>query len=83
MGWMPIETAPRDGTKVDVWMEVYPSPRSMGWGDSFRACDVWWADGAWVRMHQGKPTELFDGYITHWMPLPAPPAQPQKGTDDE
>lgn len=31
--WQPIETAPRDGTPVDLWHK-----------GGFRLCDEWWTD---------------------------------------
>ena len=35
-GWLDIETAPKDGTLVDLWHEDYG-----------RMTDTWW-DGCWV-----------------------------------
>ena len=34
--WQPIETAPKDGTIIDLWVP--------GFG---RLVDQWWDDGAW------------------------------------
>lgn len=41
--WQPIETAPKDGTAVDLWLQVYASPRSMGFSDAFRITDAMFA----------------------------------------
>lgn len=68
-GWKPIKSAPRDGTLVDVWLEIHASPRSMGMGDSFGVPDAWFKDGKWVHTYRGKPTELDQSYITHWRPV--------------
>jgi hypothetical protein len=68
-GWQPIETAPKDGTRILVfakWM-----------GGSERAV-VWWgpdardnfSDGIW---HAGFATTYVPEVVTHWMPLPEPP----------
>lgn len=55
--WKPIETAPKDGTPVDLWHETYG-----------RITDTWWDedDGFWVT---GAGDQ---GLITHWAPLTAP-----------
>ena len=59
MGWQPIETAPKDGTIVDLLHK-----------DGFRLIDQWWDDE-----DQSWAAALFRGDdITHWMPLPEPPA---------
>lgn len=66
--WQPIETAPKDGTRllafvaeleaVDFiqWQERHGSP--VGWRDSF------------IRVYRDNDA----GGPTHWMPLPKPPA---------
>lgn len=73
--WQPIESAPKDGTIIDVWldgcskddMEFYCTKgtyRSPGWSwvrGKFRPCG-----GLGVQV----PTFV---YPTHWMPLPKPP----------
>jgi len=55
--WQPIETAPTDGTPVDLWHR-----------DGFRITEVWWdsEDECWT--HYGS-----DSNFSHWMPLPEPP----------
>lgn len=68
-GWFPIKTAPRDGTVIDLWLNVYATPRSMGIGDSFGVPDAWFENGKWVHAHLlGKPAALEKDYITHWRP---------------
>lgn len=77
--WRSIETYSKDAEyffdreEVDIWMEVYASPRSMGLADSFRVVDAWRLRGKWFHMHNGKMEELYADYITHWMPKPKPP----------
>jgi hypothetical protein len=65
-GWESIKSAPRDGTVIDVWLEINASPRSMGISDSFGVPDAWFKGGKWVHTYRGKPTELDESYITHW-----------------
>lgn len=74
-GWEPIETAPRDGTKVDLWMRIDASLMSMGWSDEFRLPEAWFEGGRWFHHREsGVKSELEIRYITHWMPMPDSPA---------
>ena len=72
-GWMPIETAPKDGTYLLLWEQYSTNP--------FVGC---WAFGSWRVSHEHVDAEGgWDGAIvvdsidqdriTHWMPLPPPP----------
>lgn len=70
--WQPIETAPKDGTRVlvadeDVWMAV-----ARYW-----PCNSYWIEDAASGMKLNPPT--------HWLPLPPPPQSPQvrEGTRHE
>jgi hypothetical protein len=63
--WQPIESAPKDGTKVDVWCEGKVPLRIPNayfyeerWLHSFNGMRIW---------HDP----------THWMPLPPPPSEEQ------
>ncbi len=74
-GWQTMESAPKDGTKVDLWMEIYASPMSMGWSDEFRVPEAWFEGGRWFHHREsGAKSELEIRYITHWMPMPDSPA---------
>lgn len=82
--WQPIETAPRDGTPIWVYIKNYGQ------------CEAWFAPGEWSfetsevpREYSGAawicvddqfqmeveetPHGYEDGPVTHWMPLPEPP----------
>lgn len=56
--WQPIETAPRDGTRVIVFVPVLDDGDVLGKSLVFEACYRPWGWGC-------EPT--------HWMPLPDPP----------
>jgi hypothetical protein len=66
--WQPIETAPKDGTVIDLWCWPYN-------GQARRMTGYWWVRGV------GWRTDLRENDIakskwnkpTHWMPMPAPP----------
>lgn len=59
--WMPIETVPKDGTEVWVYLaerEGLPA---------FQTRCAWHPDAGWCAC------ELRE--VTHWMPLPTPPEE--------
>lgn len=62
MEWQPIETAPKDGTKVLLWDDGVTigewSENVHPWNDG-----NWWVEGGQVTTQTA----------THWMPLPEPP----------
>lgn len=74
--WQQIETAPRDGTVIDVWLgdadandqAFYCLPGTR------RSCGWWWQDDKW-RPVMGLRAPVFV-QPTHWMPLPDPPQEP-------
>ena len=66
--WQLLKTAPRDGSKIDVWTE-----------NGVRYVDVFWyegpafPEGAFV-YYDSNLRDLIDvDDATHWMPRPAPP----------
>lgn len=63
MTWLPIETAPKDGT----WILVYERMQ-IGHRDEDVSL-VQWKDGEW-RFHGGS--DLSDELITHWTPFKRP-----------
>jgi hypothetical protein len=65
-GWRPIETAPKDGTIIDVWCACDTLPDG-----GFRIPEVIWED-RYDAFFSNEAGVLADD-ITHWMPLPAPP----------
>jgi hypothetical protein len=67
--WQPIETAPRDGTKADLWDRggfrwTNQSWSVHQWSNGKPAGAPCWGPGS-----SGNPPPN----PSHWMPLPAPP----------
>lgn len=65
--WKPIDTAPRDGTAILVFV-----PSKFDAGSVLPAA---WADDdeEWQTVGCVYPDESYDVHPTHWMPIPAPP----------
>lgn len=67
-GWRPIETAPKDGTRVICWNERWEAPESgCRYGPVWASISLAADKGGWKH----PPT--------HWRPLPAPPAGGRDG----
>lgn len=67
-GWQPIETAPRDKTRVLLWCTAgrYHNPFSVtGYFLVEQNCR------SWVDTYSGEDLPP----PTHWMPLPPPPTE--------
>ena len=62
-GWQPIETAPRDGTRIWLYSE---QGQFAGFSDGGRFLGT--AGGQFVILFEGLRT-------THWRPLPPPPGE--------
>ena len=72
--WISVtDRLPEPNERVDVWMAVHASPRSMGLADDFRVPESWQRDGRWFHSHNFAEKELDASYITHWMPMPRSP----------
>ncbi|WP_426956801.1 hypothetical protein [Muricoccus radiodurans] len=83
-GWHPIETAPRDGTRVDLWIRASYAPHDRP-PQGYRVTDAQWSPtSGWVQVIDAgsdaggtRPLE-YDGpgaFIdaTHWRPIPDGP----------
>ncbi len=71
--WQPMETAPKDGTKVDLWAKCW-----LPHNDTFtgrRNPDCYWTEGDSMSGRNPHWRNLESGWFpTHWMPhAPAPP----------
>ncbi len=59
--WQPIETAPKDGTKILVWWRVSKVYGLVAWGEYNDGSGEWQDEAGDV------------SGMTHWMPLPKAP----------
>lgn len=82
MTWEPIDTAPKDGTEVDLYVSAVV-PRGGEERPGYRLCNCQWAhevgsesDPEWLDQWGNPVEEDFHGgaYVaTHWMPVIEPP----------
>ena len=63
--WRTIDSAPKDGTIVDLWVV------SGGYGERWSDCEL--RNGRWKYVSVADYYNV-PGTITHWMPLPEPPS---------
>ena len=69
MDWQPIETAPKDGTMVDLWVTAFH-------GKNCRLTDMWWSESTgWRGGRRSEFNEAMAKRATYWMPLPPPPKE--------
>ncbi len=69
--WQPIETAPKDGTTVDVWA-VWPYDDHKGQ----RFTDVYIEDEPFEVVGAFDDRAFDEDWtFTHWQPLPEPPKE--------
>lgn len=77
--WLPIESAPRDGTIIDAWIDGEFSGRrtDISWREPTDS--EWWVHGSdTIETPEATWHDCFGPLgsweqPTHWMPLPPPP----------
>ena len=68
-GWMPIETAPKDGTRVLLMLRGPKPPEMIA-----RWTQAWTSEDDDLLEWINDEEDTIYGTPTHWHPLPAPPA---------
>lgn len=70
--WQPIDTAPMDGTDVDLWVQY---PPEFDPPERIANCQFQKPDAGYGRHPCWVEFEWFPviGTPTHWMPVPTPP----------
>jgi hypothetical protein len=78
MGWQPIETAPKDGSRILLWDDNLKIAVSGNWhveptmdnpSDGYTPVWAWWVSD-WDILDMWE-----DSTPTHWMPLFEPPKE--------
>lgn len=67
MDWQPMNTAPKDGTKFDVWV-----PSRFG---GYRMCELSFNWRGQLRQNGLLTSAELPRWPTHWMPLPPAPSE--------
>jgi hypothetical protein len=73
-GWLPIQLAPKDGTRIMLWCgdEIEIGYWSIsGWVQRSEGSPLGKQDGAWI-IYENR-SDTIELAPTHWMPLPEPP----------
>lgn len=86
-GWRPIETAPKDGTTIDVWRDG--SRETVYWGfpphecgETGQYCDSDWHSikkPGWICSTFGEFVGGKHDPFTHWLPIPPAPESQDGG----
>jgi len=74
--WQPIETAPRDGTEIDIYIPELEQRYPDAYWCSIENCWCWDLQGL-----EGKRINFTATPPTHWMPLPKPPVDVKRVDD--
>ena len=74
--WQKIETAPKDGTRVDLWVR-HPDRKSGGFREigAFYQAEEWRSALGFGITSMRQSDGSWAIYPTHWMPIPPPPEE--------
>lgn len=68
VGWQPIETAPKDGTRVLIWQDA----AYLAWFE----LEYTWVSGGGAWISERARSDTYEYAPTLWHPLPVPPSLP-------
>jgi hypothetical protein len=84
VGWQPIESAPKDGTEILILahgMAIQARYCPGEWSEDTPISPAEYGGALWVAFDDAVQFEIEEtphgdlhGAVTHWRPLPAPPA---------
>lgn len=77
-GWHPIETAPRNGTPIDLWCICARSGKAKRRTDCSWVRLTDWTGNEFLGWQNMNNSPFHDFQPTHWMPRPAPPPAPEE-----
>lgn len=69
-GWQPIETAPKDGTFIDLWHKEEFRFTDCRWFTNRSGLTAWHVQQGGRAYNAGPASEF-----SHWMPRPKPPGR--------
>ena len=72
--WQIIDTAPRDGREVFLWVPIESGPMEGSTKASLCIVVASWSDA----LRDWNSDFIGEEEPTHWMPLPPPPAENQQ-----
>jgi len=72
-GWQPIETAPKDGTVVDLWGELFHDKSHCRFPDCYWTLMTNWKGDEYEGWFLGSGNGRSSLTPTHWKPRDAPP----------
>lgn len=79
-GWRTIDSAPKDGATIDLWLDDQGRMPDCYWGLPSHECGEYgrYCDSDWHSLKEGWVCGTFnepipDGDVTHWKLLDAPP----------
>lgn len=79
-GWQSIDTAPKNGQRVDIWLEPHDAMES---GNAHRRPNAYFHRDDWWFTGNGVAYDVSASHhwrVTHWMPQPDAPALTSEGT---